>query len=153
MVEKSNKRYLKNYLLNPRYQLKYMLWISATGVSLIALNASVFYYFIRQNYKILVDMSPMEDEVKVQLYHELYHILFMLGGFSILFVAIVSVIGLMFSHQTVGPMYHFNRVFRELQTGNLKARIRLRPKDDFQDVAAECNRAIDYLVNLHDKSK
>jgi len=113
---------------------------------LILLNASVFYYFIRENYKILVDMSPMEDEVKAQLYRELYQILFALGGFAALFILIAATFGIALSHRTAGPMFHFKRVFSEIQKGNLTARVRLRPKDDFQDVAAECNRMIDYLT-------
>jgi len=141
-----NRRQLKNFLINPRYQFKYVFWVSLTGMLLILLNASVFYYFIRENYKILVDMSPMEDEVKAQLYRELYQILFALGGFAALFILIAATFGIALSHRTAGPMFHFKRVFSEIQKGNLTARVRLRPKDDFQDVAAECNRMIDYLT-------
>ena len=75
MLNLNKTRKIKNFLINPKYQLKYMLWVSATGTTLITLNASIFYYFIRENYKILIDLSPMEDDIKAQLYQELYQVL------------------------------------------------------------------------------
>ena len=140
-----SQRKLQNLLINPGYQVKYMFWTTSTGLALILVNSVVFYLFVRENYKVLVDLSPMEDEVKAQLYSELHHIVFLLGGFSVLFLAVVSIGGLVLSHRTAGPMYHFKRIFREIREGKHEARIRLRPKDDFRDVAAECNEMIDYL--------
>ena len=148
MNQNKNKdqRRLPNFLINPSYQFKYVFWITFTGITLLILNSSVFYYFIKQNYKILVDLSPMEDVVKVQLHRELKQILVYLTSFSILFIAVISLFATILSHRTAGPMYHFKRIFSDIQKGDLTARIHLRPKDDFQDVAQECNKMIDYLT-------
>ncbi|MGK5088941.1 methyl-accepting chemotaxis protein [Bdellovibrionota bacterium FG-2] len=142
----SSQRKLRNLLINPRYQVKYIFWTTFTGLFLIFINSMVFYVFIRENYKILVDMSPMEDEAKALLYRELHQIVFLLGGFSTVFLVAVSLFGLVLSHRTAGPMYHFKRVFREIRAGKHDLRIRLRPKDDFADVARDCNEMIDYLM-------
>lgn len=142
----SSQRKFRNLLINPRYQVKYIFWTTFTGLFLIFINAMVFYVFIRENYRILVDMSPMEDEAKVQLYHELHQIVWLLGGFSVVFLVAVSIFGLVLSHRTAGPMYHFKRVFKAIRTGKHELRIRLRPKDDFADVAKECNEMIEYLL-------
>jgi signal transduction histidine kinase len=107
----------------------------------------VFYHFTKENYQILVDLSPMDDDVKVQLYHELNKILMYLGGCSFFFLIITSLLGIVLSHRTAGPMYRFKLVFHQIQEGDISARIRLRPKDDLRDVADECNKAIDFLVN------
>ena len=141
-----NRRHLKNFLLNPAYQIKYVFWISATGISLILINMGVFYSFIRENYKLLVDMSPMEDTVKAQLYTELNQIIIYLGIFAMFFVVATVLFGIILSHRTVGPMYHFKRVFREISQGKKDARVRLRPKDDFKDVADEFNRMMDSIT-------
>ncbi|MGK5082045.1 methyl-accepting chemotaxis protein [Bdellovibrionota bacterium FG-1] len=146
MGEKSHRK-LRNLLINPRYQIRYVFWTSFTGLILIFSNALVFYAYIRENYKVLVDMSPMEDEAKAQLYRELHQILVLLGGFSCVFLVLVSIFGLVLSHRTAGPMFHFKRVFRDIRAGKHEARIHLRPKDDFGDVASECNEMIDYLIN------
>ncbi len=144
-MTKNSNRKLRNFLINPQYQIKYIFWTTLSGLFLILCNIFVFYHFVSENYKILVDLSPMEDEAKTQLYRELHRILFLMGGFSIFFVIVVSLLGLVLSHRTAGPMFQFKRVFQSIQSGNLDTRIHLRPKDDFQDVAHECNRMIDYL--------
>lgn len=144
-MNRNSKRKLRNLLINPRYQLRYIFWMSFTSLVLTFFNSAVFYLFLRQNYKILVDLSPMEDEVKVQLYRELHHVVFWLMGFSTVFVFIVSVFGLILSHRTAGAMYHFKRVFREVIAGQKESRIHLRPKDDFADVAELCNQMIQHL--------
>ncbi len=144
-AKQKSQRKFSNFLINPKYQIKYVFWISSTGISLITINALIFYSFIKENYLILVDMSPMEDNVKVQLYHELNMILLYLGIFSVIFMCIVSAFGVILSHRTAGPMFHFKRVFKDIQQGKSDQRIRLRPKDDFKDVADECNRMIEFL--------
>lgn len=145
-----NQRKLRNFLIDPRYQLKYAGLIVLTGALVLLLNASVFYWFIRENYTLLVDMSPMEDDAKAQLYRELHQTVFALSGISIGFLLVIALLAVILTHRTAGPMYHFRRVFREIQEGKTQARIHLRPHDDFQEVARECNRALDYLHKNRD---
>ena len=95
----------------------------------------------------MVDLSPMEDEVKIQLYRELHQIVLYLGLFSFTFILICSAFATLLSHRTAGALFHFKRIFLEIQKGNLNARIHIRPKDDFQDVAKEFNKMVDTLVN------
>lgn len=140
------KRRLRNILINPGYQLKYLFWLTFTGMSLVTINAYFFYYSTKENYDILVDLSPMTSEAKAQLYYELHWTIFRLAGFSLLFLACVGVVGLILSHRTAGPLYHFKRVFSDIKKGNRAARVRLRPKDDFQDVAQEFNEMMDSLT-------
>jgi methyl-accepting chemotaxis protein len=141
------QRNLKNLLINPRYQLRYVFWLTSSGFALVALNAVIAYSFIKENYLTLVDLSPMTDEAKTQLYAELRQLTLSLGGLSILFMVIISVMGILLSHRTAGPMYHFKRVFDEIRSGNRKQRVRLRPKDEFQDVAKSFNDMMDSLQN------
>jgi len=139
----AKNRSIKNILINPAYQLKYVMWVSTAGLTLIAINAVVFYHYIKENYAILVDLSPMDDEAKAQLYRELHDILIKLGIFGFLFVAVTAVIGIKMSHRTAGPLYHFKRVFGDIKGGKLDARVRLRPGDDFKDVANAFNDMMD----------
>jgi methyl-accepting chemotaxis protein len=141
------KRNLKNLLINPRYQLRYVFWLTSSGFALVALNGVIAYSFIKENYLTLVDLSPMTDEAKTQLYSELKQLVIALGGLSVLFLVVISIMGIMMSHRTAGPMYHFKRVFEEIKSGNRKQRVRLRPKDEFQDVAKSFNEMMDHLQN------
>ncbi len=141
----SDQRRLKNLLINPRYQLKYVFWTGFTGLTLVAVNGAIFYYYIRENYTILVELSPMTEESKAQLFNELNQIVVRLGCFSLLFIVIVSFLGLVFSHKVAGPLYHFRRIFNEIKAGKPAARVNLRPTDEFQDVALAFNEMMDSL--------
>lgn len=139
-------RKLKNYLINPKYQLRYVFWVSSTGFLLIGLYSILVYYYVSENYAILVDLSPMEDSAKVQLYRELKEIIFKLSGGSIIFLGLVSLLGVMLSHKTAGAMFAFKKTFKRIQEGNPQERINLRPGDDFQDVAKAFNEMMDAVV-------
>ena len=113
---------------------------------MILVNSSIFYIFTRENYTILVDLSPMDDATKKQLYLELRQILGWLLLGNACFLGVIAFIGLVYSHRTVGPLYHFKRVFEDIKNGNMKARVRLRPKDDFHDVALAFNEMMDAVA-------
>lgn len=140
------KRSWRNFIIHPAYQLRYVFWLSASGLMLVALNGFTFYQHIKENYSILVELSPMTDESKNQLFHELNIIVVKIAVFSGLFVVVVALLGIILSHRTVGPLYHFKRVFREIASGNTALRVKLRKKDEFQDVALEFNRMMDRLT-------
>ena len=142
----AKNRSIKNILINPAYQLKYVMWISGTGLTLIAANVLVFYHYIKENYAILVDLSPMDDAAKTQLYNELNEIIIKLGLFGFLFVLATAIIGIKMSHRTAGPLFHFKRVFSDIKGGKLEARVRLRPGDDFKDVADSFNSMMDAVT-------
>lgn len=143
--KKPYQRSLRNYLINPRYQLKYIFWITMTGLALILIYSTLMYRYIHENYALLIELSPMTDDVKAQLYRELREIVIKVSGISFLFLTVCSFFGLLLSHRTAGPMFHFKRVFGEIQAGQLDRRIRLRPKDDFRDVAEAFNKMMDSL--------
>ncbi|MEK6705992.1 MAG: methyl-accepting chemotaxis protein [Bdellovibrionota bacterium] len=140
-----NRRSISNWLINPRYQLKYIFWLTTTGLVLTALNAIVFYFYVSENYSILVDLSPMTEEAKLQLYSELRQIVVMLSAISAMFLTVVGIIGVVFSHRTAGPLYHFKKIFGLIREGRTDMRVRLRPNDDFQDVASSFNEMMDSL--------
>jgi methyl-accepting chemotaxis protein len=141
----AQNRSIKNIIINPRYQLRYTFWLTFSGLILVLMNAALFYLKIKENYDILVELSPMTDEAKAQLYAELRNIVLQLSGTSLVFVALTGLFGLIYSHRTAGPLFHFKRVFEQIKNGNRTARIRLRPNDDFKDVAAAFNDMMDTL--------
>jgi hypothetical protein len=132
--------------LNPKYQIKFIFWLTIPGICLIAINALVFYYYVRENYAILVDLSPMTEAAKTQLYSELRDIVIKLAAFSTLFLGIVIVLGVLFSHRTVGPLYRIKKVCDAVCEDDMAGtQIQLRPLDDFKDVAEALRGAIAHL--------
>ena len=140
------KRSWRNYLIDPKFQLKYAFWISGTGIILVAAMSTLFYRYIHENYVTLVDLSPMTEETKLLMYSELNEILIKLGIISVTFIAIVTLLGIVISHKAAGAVYHFKKVFRKIGDGETHLRIHLRPGDDFQEAAAEFNIMMDKIT-------
>lgn len=141
-MSKSNRR-ISNLLINPKYQIKYVIWLSGTGLTLVALYSLIIYQYMKENYLLLVELSPMDDATKAQMYRELSRLIMVLGGSSVVFLVIASLLGVLLSHRTAGPLYHFKRVFADVRAGNLSSRV--RPGDDFRDVAGSFNEMMDSI--------
>jgi HAMP domain-containing protein len=144
-MQKKYRRSIKNLIINPGYQFRYIFWLTLSGLSLVAINSLIAYIYIKENYLLLVDLGPMTDEAKAQMYLELRHLMVALASSSLLFILVMGALGLVLSHRTAGPLYHFKRVFDEIRAGRTRQRIHLRPGDEFHDVAKSFNQMMDVL--------
>ena len=143
---KSRKdRSIKNLILFPKYQFKIFFMTVISGFLLICMNSLVFYSFTKENYKILVDLSPMEDVVKHQLYLELNQIILLLTAASTASLILFGLLAIYLSHKTAGPLYRLKKEFKEIHSGKRGNKIFLREGDDFQEVMDDFNQVIDYL--------
>lgn len=140
-----NNRKIKNYLIHPRFQFKFVILGALSGMVISLFNALVFYLFTRENYLILVDLAPMSEDVKLQLHSELRTVAGILLFFSFGFIAISAVLGLIISHRAAGPLFQFKKVFEAIRDGNRQRRIHLRPHDDFREVALVFNDMMDSI--------
>lgn len=139
------QRKLRNFIINPKFQLRYIIFTTMWGLALVIINASVFYSFISENYEVFIELNDITDEAKAVLYQELYQIIYILIGLSITFLITVAIFGIVLSHKIAGPMYKFRKTFKQIKEGNTNLRINLRPKDEFKEVALEFNSMMDSL--------
>ena len=139
------QRKLRNFIINPKFQFRYILFTTMWGLALVIINASVFYSFISENYEVFIELNDITDEAKAVLYQELYQIIYILIGLSITFLFTVAIFGIVLSHKIAGPMYKFRKTFKQIKEGNTNLRINLRPKDEFKEVALEFNSMMDSL--------
>ena len=144
--KRKHKRKLKNYWINPKFQTRYIVTLLSVSVVLVGVLGTVFYRYLEENYTLLVNMSPMRDEIKVLLMEELAALKNSIIMSSIGYLCFVFGFGTYFSHRTAGPLYAFMRVFREIKNGKQHTRLHLRPGDDFHDVAEEFNGMMNELV-------
>jgi methyl-accepting chemotaxis protein len=105
----------------------------------------VFYRFISENYDTIVELSPITEDSKAILYNELSSIIMYLSLLSGIFLIAITGIGIVFSHKVAGPMFKIKSVCNSINTGNFGKRIALRPGDDFREVVAELNKALNTL--------
>lgn len=140
------KRHLKNYLINPKFQIRYVLFMVLSSICLVVIYSTLTYHYFRENYTLLVDLSPMTIEAKAVLYAELHAFIMQIGTISILFIIGIGFLGIIVSHKTAGAVFHFNKIFKSILGGNLRARVNLRPGDDFQEEAKNFNLMMDKIT-------
>lgn len=136
------KRRLRNYLLDPRFQLKYTGMV--VGVTLVV--AAVLGYFaydysrgqtemlMAQQEEIpgmgaegwaLIEQSAQEEDRKV--------LFAIVGGILVLALAI-GITGILVTHKVVGPAYKMKKLLGEVAAGHLNVHSRLRKGDELQDL-------------------
>ncbi|MBF0297512.1 MAG: HAMP domain-containing protein [Oligoflexia bacterium] len=142
---KPYKRYLKNLIINPKFQFKYLLWVNLGGIILTILYTIVFYVYIRENYQLLVEMVDMTDAARNLLYSELNKIIFYLIACAFFFLIVITIWGVFISHKVAGPLYKLKKVINEIKNGDVNQRVYFRENDEFKDVATAFNEMLDYL--------
>ena len=140
------KRQLSNLLINPKFQKKYVFWVSSTGIILTCINATIIYFFTKENYEFLVEMLEMTEEARGQMYQELYQIIGLLGVSSIVFMIIVSIWGIILSHRVAGPLHKLKMSIENIKNGETDTRVFFRKNDHFQDLAISFNDMMDELT-------
>ncbi|MBC7690432.1 MAG: methyl-accepting chemotaxis protein [Methylotenera sp.] len=141
----ASQRKLSNLIIDPEYQYQYMMWSLLVGCVLVTIFGSVFYHFMQSTYDLMIEVLKLAPSDAEEFRRNFKLILGLLLIVSVLFVGVTAVLALFFSHRTAGPLYHFKRVFNEIENGNRSARVRLRPKDDFQAVAMAFNAMMDSI--------
>jgi methyl-accepting chemotaxis protein len=145
------RRKLRNYWLIPSYQGRYVGFLVVACLIVMAGYGLVFYSFISENYETIVELAPMEESAQANLYKELRTIIIYLCSLSALFLAAITFIGVVFSHKVAGPMFKIKTVCNAINNGQFGRRIALRPGDDFREVVADLNRALNTLHVVHSK--
>lgn len=137
------KRRLRNYLLEPRFQLKYTLMV--VGVTVLVASALGFlaYRYSRGQTEMMSitrmesqgDLDPrfvsfIEEEARKADRNVLAGIV---AGIATLALALAAT-GIVVTHKLVGPAYKIKRMLGDVRDGHLKIEGRLRKGDELQDV-------------------
>ncbi len=70
---------------------------------------------------------------------------------STIFFALLAMISALLSHRIAGPVYHFEKICREIKQGDKQARIKLRQGDALEDLAEEFNSMLDTITKEESK--
>lgn len=133
-----SRRRLRNLLVDPGFQLRYIFWIPFTGAIVIVLYSVIIYAQFAQNALQAVDPH--------QAHLFLSEILFKLFFVAITFLIMITGVVFVLSHRTAGALYRYKETFKAIKEGQTEARIQLRKNDEFQPVAAAFNDMMDHLT-------
>lgn len=140
-MEKSNR---KTIFIKKDLQVKFILFILLSVLFGMVLFGYQFLTFLQNIFK--------DHPVLLQrVYEEGPSLLYPLIIKSTIFFALLAMISALLSHRIAGPIYHIERICREVKKGDKQARVRLRKGDAFFDLADEFNSMMDAITKEENK--
>lgn len=145
--EGKQKRRAFNAMLQPFLQFKLLLYMLGTTV-LVALLLSAFLYFAFSEM-----VSELSSGTGNSMYHvemieiQLVHLFRYCGVLFMLYVLLLAIVCISYTHKLIGPFQPFNRHIDSIIAGDYKARVALRKGDPdlLQDYADKLNALSEQL--------
>lgn len=134
----------KTIFIKKDLQVKFILFILLSvlfGMVLFSYQFLTFLQDIFQNHPILLQ----------RVYEEGPKLIYPLIIKSTIFFALLAIISALLSHRIAGPIYHFERICKEIKKGDKQARVKLRKGDALSDLAEEFNSMLDVITKKEDK--
>lgn len=124
--------------IDPAYQLRYSLTLATLatceGVALSGVLLTAIFS--------VIEISP-ENHIRLFYY---------IVGIAVAMIVILGLVniglGILLSHRVSGPVYRFIQVAKQVATGDLSQVIRLREKDELQELRGQLNEMLDGLRGL-----
>ena len=140
-MSQSNRR--KLYLINPRFQWRFIGFMAAVSlVAILILFASNVLFFRSMTQDALAAGLAPANPV-FDFLNEQQSVLSMMyfGVSAVAFVLMVG-LGLLYSHRIAGPLHRLNSHMKEIASGREPAAVKFRRGDQFQELAENFNAMI-----------
>lgn len=125
-------------LVDPAYQMRYALTLMVIATTEGVLLAGTLLVYIFS----IIEISP-EDHVRF-----FYALVFISLAGILVFNLVNMFIGFSLSHRISGPVYRFTQTLRKVAQGDFSQVVKLREKDEMQDLRAQINEMQAGLRNL-----
>lgn len=143
--EKKHSRSLRNILINPRAQLRFVfgipfLMMLAMAVLFRELENSLLMRLEALKLLLPATSAPIEE------LEQAVHSLLVSGiAFALLSAFLILILGLSVTHHFYGPLVPLIRKLKKMKEGNFSGRVRLRPNDELKELADAINEVSESL--------
>jgi len=128
----------KKKFIDPAYQMRYSFTLVTFATTEGILLAGVLLAAIFS----IIEISP-ENHIR------LFYYIVTISAAMILFLNLLNIgIGILLSHRISGPVYRFTQIAKSVAKGDLSQVIKLREKDELQDLRSQLNDMLDGLRGL-----
>lgn len=143
------QRRLRNYLLDPAFQLKYTAYVMVVTLLVAGVLGYVAYEQSHAQTEMLTVNMALAGETadfieRTAREADQALLLQIIAGVLILAVSL-GLTGVLVTHRVVGPAYKLKSLFRDVKDGHLRIRGRLRKGDELQDVFDEFESMVETL--------
>jgi len=143
------KNLRKSYWINPKFQVRYCLNLSAFGLALAIIAGTFSYTYFRVTLQSLPYMTMKIQEQYLYPYVATFSVM------CLAFCVVLFLVGLMLSHRSAGPIYAFENYLHDLIDGKYRD-LKLRTGDEFmhlEQVAHELSEKLKKRLSEIEKSK
>ena len=134
----------KTIFIKKDLQVKFILFILLAvlfGMVLFWYQFLTFLQYIFKDHPVLLQ----------RVYEEGPKLIYPLIIKSTIFFALLAIVSALLSQRIAGPIYHFEKICREVKAGDKQARVQLRRGDAMTDLAEEFNSMLDTITKKEDK--
>ena len=143
------KRRLRNYLLDPQFQLRYTgMVVGVTFVVALVLGYLAYRESHGQTEMMTINMALAGESADfIRQTAEEYDrfLLLAIGGGILALCLALGFTGIIVTHRVVGPAYKLKRLFQDVSGGHLRVYGKLRQGDELWDVFVEFEKMINKL--------
>lgn len=143
------KRSFRNYLLDPRFQLKYTGMVVAVALLVGVVLGALAYQQSRAQTEMLTISWAMEGQTEAYITEQAAAadrtLLLQISGGILILVFALGITGILVTHKVVGPAFKMKLLFEDVVEGHLRVRGKLRKGDELQDVFEAYERMIETL--------
>ena len=149
MFEKKAQRKIKNFLLYPRFQLRFAAFFLIVSIlSSVSFYLSTLYFFHRFEQKGLQVGIPKHHVFFVFIKDLQWEMAMIVLITALITIVLITVGAIVLSHKVVGPLQRFKESFRHMRMTGKIQRISLREKDSFRPLADDINKFLDSIKHI-----
>jgi len=139
--------------VDPEFQKRTISLFIVLILLLSTVLVGTFYFHTEKLYEALKNSGLATDPEALGAFgREIQGLVWSLSFAVLVFCVLVGLLANHFSHRIVGPVYAVKRSLEALSRGDYhSARLRLRPGDEFQDMATSINQLVDQHEKLAQK--
>ena len=127
-------RKLRNYLINPKQQLRYSIYFIASGMALTGVMITLIFFKLRDLSQTITKSGALDISVQAKLNGLIFDVTWIsLLAFGV-FAVIILLYSIVISHRIAGPTVAICAYISELKKGNLDAKRTLRKYDELHPI-------------------
>jgi len=144
MPPRKSRRLVRNYFPEPQFQFRFLRFLVVGSVLQIIATCAILFYFLRQNYLLLVKYAGLEPPITEMLFGELRFLVITIAITFSLFLLGTTLLGIAFSHRIGGAVFAIKRTIRAIIDGK-DEQLHLREGDEFRDLVDSFNLMVKVL--------
>ena len=144
-MTEQKRRSMKNLLIKKGFQGRILMLVIMGGFVCTCFNGILYYTYVTESYDFIFQYYDAPQVFMDETYKDLLNFGLLLMLLSFLITTVIALYALIITHRAAGACYRLELIIQEIKSGNTDARVHLRKRDEFQELAVAFNEMMDEL--------